>query len=541
MNSKFIIWFLSFGISVGLMITFIAIIPGELSFQYKVKLSLICAVLGAILSTVIALIFKVKPSSSDSNSNNSENNKLVSLLTEADLETVDKLLQDNINIDCLNSDGDTSLILAAKNGDLNRVKWLINNGADPFIENNIWKTARYYAESRKYGEIEQLLTEREKEIRSIQEKNRLDFDALYQSIRNNNKDNLLQLINKNQVDINAQDENGNSALFLCIESDNEELFKLLVENGADITHKNNSGQSVYKSAIKNKSGKIKQIIDEISTVNEIASYKASLEKGIDINYQNDFGDTFLILATEKGNENAVLWLLDKGANPLIKNSSSQTARYFAKTRGFNSIENILKLAEEEILAEIELERKNKSNVFSNFENAIMNNDENMLDDLLNKHTANFENNEKETPLFLCVKYDKDQLFMKLLKLGANIDITNADGANVEDVAKTYNSTNVKSLISEINRKKVENGILISEKVKNRDKDSIRELLHNGADINSPNQLGDTPLIVAAEMGFKDMVEFLLELGADKSITNSTGYNAKYFAETRGHNEVSSIL
>lgn len=54
---------------------------------------------------------------------------------------------------------------------------------------------------------------------------------------------------------------------------------------------------------------------------------------------------------------------------------------------------------------------------------------------------------------------------------------------------------------------------------------VNNLIRAGADINARDDDEDTPLIVAAGMGFVSAVESLLNAGADKTLTNNNGKNA----------------
>ena len=53
-------------------------------------------------------------------------------------------------------------------------------------------------------------------------------------------------------------------------------------------------------------------------------------------------------------------------------------------------------------------------------------------------------------------------------------------------------------------------------------DSIRELLRKGADVNYRGNIGETPLMVAAENLELDLIRLLLEKGADKTIRSDPG-------------------
>jgi len=68
-------------------------------------------------------------------------------------------------------------------------------------------------------------------------------------------------------------------------------------------------------------------------------------------------------------------------------------------------------------------------------------------------------------------------------------------------------------------------------------ENVRRLLQNGADLNSRNALGDTPLMAAAYTGQPNMVRLLLHLGADATLANRDGKTAQQLAEELSHTEV----
>jgi ankyrin repeat protein len=70
----------------------------------------------------------------------------------------------------------------------------------------------------------------------------------------------------------------------------------------------------------------------------------------------------------------------------------------------------------------------------------------------------------------------------------------------------------------------------------------RLLIDSGANINRKARSdGKTPLMVAAENGNEQMVELLLERGADKAIQDNIGYTAKKYALMNGHLNVVKLL
>ena len=68
------------------------------------------------------------------------------------------------------------------------------------------------------------------------------------------------------------------------------------------------------------------------------------------------------------------------------------------------------------------------------------------------------------------------------------------------------------------------------------------LLENGAEVNvRGTKKGITPLMLAAGWGNKELVQMLLEHGADPNITNIFGKTAKMLAKDRGNSDVVDLL
>jgi len=73
------------------------------------------------------------------------------------------------------------------------------------------------------------------------------------------------------------------------------------------------------------------------------------------------------------------------------------------------------------------------------------------------------------------------------------------------------------------------------------KESIKILLAAGIDINTRDQKGNTPLIVACLAGNKDLVRFLLDNGADPAIFGEGNLTAAGWASEEKHSDIVEII
>jgi hypothetical protein len=71
--------------------------------------------------------------------------------------------------------------------------------------------------------------------------------------------------------------------------------------------------------------------------------------------------------------------------------------------------------------------------------------------------------------------------------------------------------------------------------------TVKQLLDAGASIDAPNIYGETALMIAARLGKSEIVQLLLERGADPSLRERKGLTSLDLASNNGHTRVVDIL
>jgi ankyrin repeat protein len=82
---------------------------------------------------------------------------------------------------------------------------------------------------------------------------------------------------------------------------------------------------------------------------------------------------------------------------------------------------------------------------------------------------------------------------------------------------------------------------IIQAIRNRDLDTVQELIRQGADVNATTSNGGTPLHYAAESGQYPLTRLLLQQGADVHILFQEDWTPLHFAAKRGHVDIANLL
>ncbi|HJQ25577.1 MAG TPA: ankyrin repeat domain-containing protein [Blastocatellia bacterium] len=201
---------------------------------------------------------------------------------EGQAEKVRSLLSEGAKVNARDEEGKTPLMIAALSGkDLPTVKFLIANGADVNAKNKKNDTALIYAASNREADI-------------------------------------LQALLAAGADINHQNDNGYSALIMAVAVPFRlACLKALLAAGADVEAKNDSGETALIKAAGHKEPEAAEMV------------KALLAKGANVNAPGRNDETALMRAAGVGQLEAVRLLLEKGAGVNARNLDRETALMYA--------------------------------------------------------------------------------------------------------------------------------------------------------------------------------------------------------------------
>jgi len=290
-------------------------------------------------------------STSDKNAPFDATEQLLNAARSGDTETIKSLLNNGADVNAKDNEGWHPLQLAAKRGDVEIVRFLLENGADVNATNNLGGTALMSAASRGYVEIVKLLLEKGADINAQQT---FGSTALMMAAIEGQTNSVELLLDKG-ADINAKNPNGMTALMFAASAGHTDTVELLLDKGADINAEatngwdalmfaevmdmnqtNTSGLNASELLLEKDTGGINAALMYAASAGHTNAVKLLLDKGADINVKDKYGDTLLMQAVSAGHTDVVKLLLDKGAGDI--NAVLMKAAYQGDT---NTVELLL--------------------------------------------------------------------------------------------------------------------------------------------------------------------------------------------------------
>lgn len=262
--------------------------------------------------------------------------QLVQAVLYNDVETVERLLDETgININRRYAPhGDTLHMIAANEGNVEMVNALRARGADINIQNNMGNTALHHVlVNDDYVLLIHLLQVPHRQLNIV---NQNGTTPLLAGILNDSVHTVNILLNHHlithELDINRANNDGESPLVLAIFNADLTLLNRLLQVGA-IVPTNSAFGTPLKLAI---------ITENPALVNRILQVP-----GIDVNFQDEDGESALMAAAVGGNIEIVRLLLAKDALVKLKDTQGRTAIEYAQNSASDTKNVIIKILEKQ--------------------------------------------------------------------------------------------------------------------------------------------------------------------------------------------------
>ena len=363
---------------------------------------------------------------------------------------------------------------------------------------------------------------------------RFTYNDDYSNNYSNQQFRIMDSLIKHGININAQDENGNTALmFLSLSKYIYDIntinsAKLLIKSGADVNLKNNGGMTALMNASAVGSDELVELlinagarVNEVDNDGRTAIFYAC--RGYDvcsfyINYNSFYGYSF------SESVEVVKFLIDNGADVNLKNNGGMTALMSASDVSHELIELLIKSG-----ARVnEVDDNGKSALMYAI---ISSSDIEVVKFLIdNGANVNLKSNDGETALMNAYIRGNKELVELLINSGADANLIsnlkdNYGRAKLMEASEIGNKEAVELLIkSGVGVNEVDdNGksalMYACEKhiISSSDIEVVKFLIDNGANVNLKSNDGETALMNAYIRGNKELVELLINSGADVNL------------------------
>lgn len=406
-----------------------------------------------------------------------------------DVELLLELLHEDPN-QRRNKDGATALILASYNGCTRAVERLLQTNADVDLRADNDATALMMASHKGRLEITRLLLEKE-------------------------------------ADTSVQDKVGDTALILSFKSGSSAVTRLLLQHGADPNIRRIGKVTPLMMALHHAPPLVEVLLQYKAKPNEVS---------------ND-GNTALVMACENNHIDAAASLLRYEADPTIAGKEGITPLLYAAARGNKKIVQTLL---------DHPQAKELVNVLSDFGTSplgaacISAHEPIALCLLKASADPDLKMSGGETALMKAVIRKNQAIVRLLLQFNANVDLKRDDGATALYLACEKRDERIFKMLlrsgadpNQVNEKGVS---VLATACFYGYREIFKLLLQSDKTrLNVQDSLGATPLVLAAQKGFDDIVSDLLERKADPKIPIKDGRTALTFAAAAGHHAIADML
>lgn len=311
---------------------------------------------------------------------------LWSAIGEGRLDRVQKLIVQGTDVNLRMPSGSTPLMAAADGNQPAIVVYLLEHGADVNAKNGRNQTAIIFAASKGHAEIvrELLKYKADVNLRSLG-----GGDALIYAVINKKKDvvelllkhgagvnnlydngqsALIMAVNDGSVDIarlliaykanvDAGDKDQKTALMIACEKGNADLAEALFKAGASVNLKSKYGDTALDKAISAHHVRIvRMLVENNSNYDRKSAVFSAVIAGnleiirllmtgeVNVNMRGFGGNTLLMLAAD-ADVDIVKYLMEKGADPALRNDEGETALMKAvrsyKETGFSTVRYLI--------------------------------------------------------------------------------------------------------------------------------------------------------------------------------------------------------
>ncbi|MEZ5358435.1 MAG: ankyrin repeat domain-containing protein [Candidatus Zixiibacteriota bacterium] len=265
---------------------------------------------------------------------------------DGDLERVKLLLDTGTDVNQLDEDGGAALHIACSSGQTDIVRELLKRGADAGIDSDEWEPPLSIAVSNGYVEIAKLLAKHIKmipdeygqmligfaaasgDLKTLKyavkafgpiayDKTSPRYTPLHWAAQENHPE-IIEYLLTLGLDANSIDDVGRTPLFSCLSKEAVDAMRVLLANGANPNFR---------------AGEAKDTCLQLAAAfNQCAIAELLLDNGADVDIVDDKERTPLMTALNHENIDMIKLFLARGADVMLKNYKGKSAKDLAKTK-----------------------------------------------------------------------------------------------------------------------------------------------------------------------------------------------------------------
>jgi len=406
--------------------------------------------------------------------------------------------------------GAVSLVDAAKKGDRSAVQTMLSGPAKADLVGSQGSAALIWAAARKDPEMVGLLLSAGVDPNGT---NDYGAAALYAAVAESADVGLVKKLIAAGANVNAALASGETAIMQAARLGSVETVRALLEAGADPNRSEiNGGQTALMWAAAERHPQVtKELVDHKADVNaqsktgftalmfaargDAESARILLAGGANPNATTkDWGQTALIIASTMGQTDVVQALMDKGADPNIRDTNGFVAVH-AAVRDSQYGEDAAQRAAAVATLKVLLKHGADPNIRLHQEG---------------KQTAQAPNEvtfEGATAIALAAEVNNLEAVKVLVEAGGDPNIPNANGMTPLVFAAGGGTDEQRP------RPQDERAMAVQ---------TVRYLVEHGADVNAAGDFGWTALHMAAYQGLNDVIEYLVSKGAKTEVFDELG-------------------
>ncbi|MCA7010493.1 ankyrin repeat domain-containing protein [Wolbachia endosymbiont of Tribolium confusum] len=450
-----------------------------------------------------------------------------------EFDKVKLLLDRGANIKVQDKFGYTPIFLATQSGKWSIVKLLLDRGANIDAQDKEGKTLLHFAASGNNLDMVQFLLDRGANI-EVQDR-RAWTPTLYAA--QSGKWGVVKLLVSNGAKFNNEITYQGTPLHFAAQEGNLDMVRFLLDEGAEIESQDKDNKKPLHLAVEaGRLSVVKLLLDRGASVNVI-----------DMNSQTPLGlatkgdmieilkkaelDQGLLINARGGNLDKVKDLIAQGANLETKDKDGKIPLELAEQKGYTDIVEILKQTQLNLDREllIAIEKEDLGKVKDNIRRganvnaqsrlgwisvfwAIQKNNLSIVKLLVNNGAdINAKDNESWMPLHWAVQLGSLDVVKYLVERGANVNALTADGRTPLDLAAQKNRVNV---IEFLKKAQLDLDKELLTAVQDGDLNKVEGLANQGAGLNTKGSNDWTLLHFAASSNKFDIVKFLLDKNAN---------------------------